>query len=249
MLTMERKSEKEILIGYLGSPPLVQCYSKTALGQYLIDNFFYSLVDNHEHGVDIYSVDNKRNEGVIIEHFQFDASKEKSNKGMQGISLENKLLEKQKTFFTPTNPEPESIESISYKETTEDYLKNISKVFMSHYNSIPAYKKSLMDNGIINKTSKIYMGFFIENRKPPIYYSKDHKITEVMLLDTKQFLDIFEHSLELDFILFGGFFEQKERLFYLDRKNFTDYQKEQIDLSNIQLLSSDECVITYKGVF
>lgn len=182
---------------------------------------------------------------LILEHFEFDGSNERRKGGMQGLSEEYKAREEQHKFLTE-NDEGQLVSNYSYYQTQVDYLNNFRKHFYRHYEKIPEYISHLTELSQINSNSNIITGFFIENRIPPLYIDIDNDIDELVLLYSKQFLNIFEDSKKLDFVLFGGLFGEKNRLFYIDRSMISTYKLSEIDLDKIEFLKLNEVQWTGK---
>lgn len=180
---------------------------------------------------------------LIMEHFIFDGTKE-SRKGMKGRQEENQLTTELNDFYM-SEPKCGMLEQkIEYVETAENYIINFQKHFNEHYAKIPDYIKHISEDE--HKTFKqISVGFFIENEYPPFGYSKDLKGSLIRLPFTKQFLDVFENSPNLDFVLFGCC-DQGYRLSYIDKSTIAAYRKYEIDLSQITFRKLNEVQFGFK---
>lgn len=232
---MRIRQECNILINdYLARNPIVYHDGYSEFLKIKLENFLLNLEPFD--APDMYSIFNQ--ELLIIEHFRFDATKSNSKKE-NGFEIESRAKRASEDFFArdiDENQICEHIEDVSKKETTSDYLKNFSQGFDKHYNKISKYKENVLSKIKIQPTH-IYMGFFIENEFPPLYMSSDF---ELMLTTTKQFLDKFEQASQLDFVLFGGYFDQKKRLCYIDKDMIAANRCKEIDLSTIDFLQFSE---------
>jgi hypothetical protein len=178
------------------------------------------------------------NEVLILEHFEFDGSKVKKRcKGMTGFEEESIVEKKYQKFLNDTD-NGELLATLNYSQNSQYYIENFLNTFKEHYHKIDRYKKNLSNQNIIDNNSNIITGFFIENKYPPVYIDKG--TNPVVLLSCKQFLDIFEISESLDFVLFGGCISREFRLFYIDKHMLKDYRTNEINLSNIEFFHGTE---------
>lgn len=187
---------------------------------------------------------------IIIEHFEFDASK-RTKKGMKGKEEEALLWKRIQT--TPidgdlSNDGELPTDKGTYEISLEQLRSNFEYTFDIHYNKIPDYidfiKKLL---NIDNDNKKILVGFFIENQFPPIV--KDTKQWgDLLYFDTIQFATKILNSKDLDFVLFGCYYDGHPQIFYIDKERY-DHAHHLIDLDNpnIQLLSINRNELTIYG--
>lgn len=178
---------------------------------------------------------------IILEHFRFDGTHEARKGGMEGLREENELEQSFQSLCDGQTSTAIQVYSISRKETPEDYTRNLTKHYNAHYRRIPEYIARVITEKEL-QSHRISVGFFIENDYPPLYraYSiTGQQIGMVHLFDTKQFLDLFEDSPELDFVLFGHTSPQPE-LFYMDKTTIKFSRENEIDLTKVQFQSLNE---------
>lgn len=183
---------------------------------------------------------------LIMEHFIFDGTKE-SRKGMKGRQEENDLTNDLNKFYTSEQQCNILRQEIEYTETSENYIANFQRHFEQHYAKIPDYLKHVSEDE--HKTFKcISVGFFIENEYPPYCFSGELESPLILLPYTKQFLDTFEDSPLLDFVLFGCC-NQQYKLYYIDKNSIFSHRKHEIDLSQITFQKLNEVQFGYKCCF
>ena len=176
---------------------------------------------------------------LVMEHFMFDGTKEKKHKGMNGLREENRIHTKLKEFYGSETKCGSVLQPITYVQTSADYIKNLQKHFNAHYKKIPQYIQTVVENE--HRTfSQISVGFFIENEYPPYYLCLEkQQIRLIHLCYTKQFLDIFEQSSDLDFVLFG-FCDETYKLHYIDKHSLPAHRADEVDLTQISFYKPNE---------
>ena len=115
------------------------------------------------------------------------------------------------------------------------YVENFLAQFISHYDKIDDYKTE-MQKELKKDFKNIYMGFLIEDASPlgSLYLNNNHKMCCLDLLQTKEFLDIFEQSSKLDFALFS-MTGNADNLYqsYISRRSIGERRKNEIIAKNI----------------
>ena len=83
--------------------------------------------------------------------------------------------------------------------------ENVIKVLKAVVGTYNTGIKTEMQKELKKDFKNIYMGFLIEDASPlgSLYLNNNHKMCCLDLLQTKEFLDIFEQSSKLDFALFS----------------------------------------------
>lgn len=180
---------------------------------------------------------------VILEHFEFDASKS-TRKGMHG-KREEALLE-DRIRAAPYDGTM-YVDSLNYSISLKNWQANFEYGFISHYKKIPAYKDHIVS--ILGQTGKPFVvGFFTENQFAP-YVEIDGRILELPYVYTKQFADLFSRHTNLDFVLLGGYANGVPQLTYVDHEGWkslpeaVDLDSEGVSLSS---LNKNE-VVMYGG--
>lgn len=167
---------------------------------------------------------------LILEHFAYDGSAPKRKKGTVGFEEEARLNKK----LSNADKEGAHIFNASYKVSFEYLIENFNVAFDSHYKKIQDYKEKIL--GKINKQPvKLYVGFWIENPYPIIYYQRD-VVTEVITdmkelnyIYTKQFINKFKDCLDIDFVIASGCYDGNLQMFYADH----DSCKQETDIIDL----------------
>ena len=198
----------------------------------------WNKLEEHE-SPDIIAFDEKQL--LIMEHFGFDGTHEARKGGMKGQRTENELKQAYQRLCERQTSMELQVKDIDKKETPEDYIRNLSKHYDAHYRRIPQYINKVIAEKQL-QSPQISVGFFIENDFPPIYskYSvAGGEMKMVHLFDTKQFLDLFENSPLLDFVLFGHSSGTPE-LYYMDKASINYSRENEIDLREVQFHNLNE---------
>ena len=101
---------------------------------------------------DMYAI--LENRIVILEHFQFDASRE-TRKGMRGKQEENRL----QILMNAVPPDGEfHIEKSEYSLSLEDWVDNFETHFQKHYDKIDAYIERVKMEADISDNREVSVG-------------------------------------------------------------------------------------------
>lgn len=159
---------------------------------------FFSQLKETPRRPDAYTVIG--NDMLLLEHFQFDNTKT-TKKGSEQHKIAAKSEQKFKKKLVKDGDFAVLDEDVKKKGTY--YIENFRAQFDSHYGKIDEYKTEMRE--VLKKDFKnIYMGFLIEDASPlGSLYWNNHKMCCLDLLQTKEFLDIFEKASKLDFALFS----------------------------------------------
>lgn len=174
---------------------------------------------------------------LILEHFSFDGSKE-TRKGMIGHRQEKNVEQELEQYFE-TVKESTIMMPVDYKQSTDCYIKNLTKHFYEHYSKIPQYIRNV-ETKKKSTFSDIHIGFFIENLYPPYFLSRFSSRGQLThLCFTKQFLDIFETASQLEFVLFG-YYNKGAKLHYIDKYSVHAHREIAVDLTQGSFLKLNE---------
>lgn len=168
---------------------------------------------------------------LLLEHFQFDNSKIVSGGSKQKITsaeterILEKNLESNKSFAV--------VEEMVVKNG-KFYIENFQKQFNNHAQKIEHYKVEIQKE-LNKKFESFLVGFVIEDSSPlgSCYYNNG--MCCVNLIKSKEFLDLFESTPNLDFVIFAmtGNINNKP-LSFISRNTINDYRKEQFEISKIE---------------
>lgn len=191
---------------------------------------------------DAYSI--KDDTVLLLEHFEFDNSKT-TRKGSEQNIKDAKIQRALDNNLTLSTMISERVE-----KTGPYYVKSLEEVFLSHANNIGNYKKEInAEMGIV--FNNYITGFVIEDASSfgSSYYDQTNgAYTRVNMLYAKEFLDLFEKTPQLDFVIFAITKSnyQNNGIFFISRNTIEEYRKKQIEVSKIKrFLFEDEI---YMGV-
>ena len=166
---------------------------------------------------------------LLLEHFQFDNSKPNRNGSVQHQTSANTDRE----LGALLNSQDFAVINETVKKSGAYYVENFKVQFDSHAKKINYYKREIQD-----VTKRIYdkylMGFVIEDASPlgSTYFDKHLKC--VNLLWSKEFLDRFERTNELDFVIFAMTGDEANRILsFISRNTIPLHRKSQIVVSKI----------------
>lgn len=199
--------------------------------KYLFANFIYKIEPPLKRP-DAYAVNGK--ELLLLEHFQFDNSKATS-KGSKQFRLDaniDRYLAKE----IQKSQDKTAICSSYVEKSGALYCDNFIKQFNNHYNNINEYKNT-MQNELNTNFEKIHVGFVIEDASSlgSCYYDETvYGLSSLNLLYTKEFLDVFAKSTDLDFVFFAMTGNMDNLLSsFISRNTISVFQKKQINAKDI----------------
>ncbi len=92
-----------------------------------------------------------------------------------------------------------------------------------------------MQTELSKEYSNVVVGFVIEDSTPLGSVYLDGKLKCVNLTFSKEFLDLFEESLDLDFVIFAMSGDDSKRLLsFISRNTIEEHRKSQVEVSNIK---------------
>lgn len=166
---------------------------------------------------------------LLLEHFQFDNSRLNKKGSLQNQTaaktdreLNNLLTDKE---FAIVN---ESVEKCGLY-----YIENFQKQFDSHVKNIDSYKLEIQEESK-KKYDKYLMGFIIEDSSPlgSVYFDGGLKCVD--LVYSKEFLDVFEQTPQLDFVVFAMTGNEDNRILsFISKNTISLHRKRQITVSSI----------------
>ena len=179
---------------------------------------------------------------LIIEHFEFDCyragKKGSKNKQEQArISKQGESLEIPEDGLVYTD-------TIHGKSSYEDYIKNLTVNFNSHYKKIEAYKQNLLNDGLITPETNIKVSFLIEDVSPlPCTYkermNESMNMKPIELAHSPEFLALFENSPELDYVLSCSTTSDGHKVWFIDRNEISFYKNEVVNYKNKEFIAHD----------
>lgn len=184
----------------------------------------------------------------MLECFEFDSSNRSSNGSKQKREEAN-----DDRLFQRIEPSEEGTffrNVLSTDYTIDNYRKNATSTFLTHYNRIDTYKKHLIDDGIIKPETDSIMAFFIEDTTllGNIYEVDSwEKPTHPLFLPCCDFfLDLFEHSPNLDCVFCGSWACGSHHLWFIDRTMIANFRDNQIHTEDLTLCDFTPHSVGYK---
>lgn len=166
---------------------------------------------------------------LLLEHFQFDNSR-LNKKG----SLQNQTAAKTKRELNNLLTDKEfATVNESVKKCGLYYIENFRKQFDSHVKSIDSYKHEIQEESK-KKYDKYLMGFIIEDSSPlgSVYFDGGLKCVD--LVYSKEFLDVFEQTPQLDFVVFAMTGNEDNRILsFISQNTISLHRERQITVSSI----------------
>jgi hypothetical protein len=172
---------------------------------------------------------------LLIEHFEFDASRRTKKGGSTSKSGEARVL-KEFNSIDPTNKNL-FLGEIKNECAIEFYFENLKKKFQDHYKKIDVYKARIADQ-LENKELETELCFLIEDTTLlGCANNQDGNLKGLQILQIKEFLDLFEESKEIDYILFGLFNGSNYEMFFTSRENINLWRETEITLDSIKFFN------------
>lgn len=146
---------------------------------------------------------------MIIEHFQFDASKFKAGKGNIDkalLSQRNSKFDKLvKTHDIKSRPLIDSTK-VDCEYKAEYYTDNLTRVFNEHYSKIDSYKEHIIESGLAPSEESIITAFLAVDTTPlGNHLLVDGDPNQFCIFQLKHFIELLDNSPSIDYIFHGYF--------------------------------------------
>ena len=183
---------------------------------------------------------------LIVEHFEFDCFR-CGKKGSKNKREQARINERKGTLEIPEDGLVYT-DTIHGESSYEDYVKNCTTVFNSHYKKIAKYKQNLVNDGLITPEMDVKVSFLIEDVSPlPCTYkervSGSMKMMLIELAHSPEFLELFENSPDLDYVLACSTTSDGCRVWFIDRTEIPHYKKESVDYKNKEFIAWESHVV------
>lgn len=164
---------------------------------------------------------------LAIEHFEFDSyqnTSKGSNFKMQDTYIKQNMKNDKESWHH---------ENITCTSNLKNYYSNFNKIFKSHVDNIPAYRKRIIKK--FGDRKNIEFWFFVEDVTPlGNYYYRKKDFTIVPLLPfSKDFIQILKMHKEIKGIIFGRFNINKFELVLIKNDDKTIKKIESHDLFKV----------------
>lgn len=144
---------------------------------------------------------------MIIEHFQFDASKFKAGKG----NIDKALLSQRNSKFErlikshDIKSRPLIVNTkVDCEYKAEYYRDNLERVFKDHYRKIDSYKERVIESGLAPNEESIITAFLAVDTTPlGNYYLVDGAPNQFCIFQLKNFIALLNASPLIDYLFHG----------------------------------------------
>lgn len=220
------------------------CCPKLQSKDTVLNDYYYNAIVksisrdtfNKKNGSDGYYLGEK-NGMVMIEHFEFDASKNKNRKGSE---YKRQIGDMQNKGITEAN--------LTHKESKVNYLCNGLNVIKSHYNKITSYYNNLIQEGILIAGMQIKVVFLIEDIIPmPCFLKTANGFEPINLLKIQEFLDEFKR-MPLISAIFLSINNVNPIVYKLTHELITEYEKVKYSINDIELVPQLDAKIAMEPI-
>ena len=188
----------------------------------------------------------KNNTAIVVEHFEFDSSKtsKKSSSNREEIARIERELQKK----TKENKECIHQDAIRASFTYQNYVSNVTRNFLEHYNKIEKYRSNLIGKNIITEDYIVKNMFLIEDVTPigsvAIDINKDRNKEEpILLARCPEFLDLVASHHGVDYVMCCSYVGNNEYIWFIDCNDISSYKEWQLDYANMRFFENQACVV------
>ncbi len=182
----------------------------------------------------------KDNIALIIEHFEFDSYRV-TRKGSQNRREQSRIegAEKERLLAGGESCFSDEIHGSS---SYQNYIQNVSRSFAEHYRQINTYKKNLKARGFISDSQVVRVLFFIEDTSPLGSVAADQSegdlfVRPISLGQCQEFLSLLQDSPDVNYVLACSTVGPDKIVWFIDRNEIFEYQKNAIDYSQMQFIN------------
>ena len=165
---------------------------------------------------------------LLLEHFEFDSSRSTS----KGSNQHKISATTERELNSILESKDFAVVSETVNKTGQNYINSFFKHFNRHYSQIDNYK-AIMQNELSQEYSNIIVGFVIEDSTPlgSFYFDKQKRLVDLTFC--KEFLDLFEVSTNLDFVIFAMTGNDNKYYSFISKNSIAEHKNKQIEISKI----------------
>ena len=212
----------------------------------------HHFIDLYENG-DLYVGDSPDmvlmhdNYAIIMEHFQFDSYPVHKKKGSMRAREEARI----DRVYDEMPASEEGVifhDQIRVNNSYEDYVNNVCKNFVDHYNKIEQYKRNLVASGLVAECTSTKMMFVIEDvSKLGTYVLNEQKeLLPLYLSQCREFLSLLSRSPMVDYVLCFASAGGNDYACFIDREDLSFYEEDACDYANMRFLPIKPRIIMLK---
>ena len=216
---------------------VIRCLSNNTQGVLCCQNdeaylreltLYFSSLKPSQKRPDAYAI--QGNNLLLLEHFQFDNTRI-TRKG----SNQNRISAETQRAFQKSFEEGNdfAVLSESVSKNGQYYIENFRRQFNKHAQNIQVYKME-MQKELNREFDDCLMGFIIEDASPLGSGYHNGKLEYVDLTFSKEFLDLFENTANLDFVVFAMTGNENHKILsFISRQCINLQRTNQIEVSKI----------------
>lgn len=184
------------------------------------------------------------NKVMILEHFEFDSTKNHSKKGSETrIELARIDRESSKIPLSETGTSSYS-DKVKCSHCIDQYINNAINGFLNHYSKIESYKDHLKLENIIDDRIDVKVMFLIEDTT--LLGNIDIKTGKpVILVRCDKFLDIFEKSENIDYIMCFSSIDRHNQIWFLSRASIKQYRRIEQKVNELEIIDFQPNAISF----
>jgi hypothetical protein len=182
------------------------------------------------------------NKVMILEHFEFDSTQNSSKKGSETRVELARIDRKNKQIpLTETDIYKDVVKCTHH---INQYIDNAINGFLNHYSKIQSYKEHLKSDNIIDDRTDIKVMFLIED--VTILGNIDLKTREpIILIKCDKFLDVFEKSENIDYILCFSSVNGQNKIWFLSRASIDTYRRNELKVNELEIIDFEPQTISF----
>ena len=172
---------------------------------------------------------------LLLEHFEIDATQTKRKGGSEG-QRNNDTTEKAIELQLKSSDKAVALEK--ELRSGEFYVENAIRIFKKHADKIEEYIKALKIL-VESEVNEVMCGFVIEDASKLGFHETHRNGDELIdisldIVKSKEFLNLFEETEELDFVLFTTTtYENKGYQVFLSRNGINEAKREAIAMRKV----------------
>ena len=193
----------------------------------------------------------KDNMAIIVEHFEFDSSH--ANRKGSSNRIEEARIDRQIREKMAISNEYIHQDVINASCSYQDYVANVTKGFLHHYNQIENYKQNLINKKIITLDTIVKIMFLIEDVSPigSIAFGNNNGKAQklpVTLAQCPEFLDLVEQYNQIDYVLCCSYVCDSEYVWFIDCDQIPAYREKQCDYANMRFFNNPICIVEFRKI-
>jgi len=186
------------------------------------------------------------NDLLIIEHFAIDGYDEYPGGGSK-LRQGEVVISKEFSARPCTSDGVHLSRQLGVCNSYNGFMENCKRRFDQHYLQIDSYKEHLKERGIANEQTRFTVCFLMDEVSPLGTLTHDgENIRPVCLAQAREFLDFFSERPKVDWVISAVVTDEGYKPYFFSQGEVGVCQKNALDYSNYQFLSSNPMSTSYK---